>query len=228
MALKYKSVVPWGRSFQEYTDMFALTEDDLNIRILGCGDGPAAFNSAMKQRGRRVVSVDPIYEFSAEEIEQRIKETYNDVISQTRSNRDKFIWTKIRDVDELGRIRMDSMKIFLRDYEEGRKEGRYVPGELPVLPFEDNSFDLALSSHFLFLYTDNLSYEFHVQSITEILRVAKEIRIFPLLDVNAARSSYADRVSEEFSAKGYSVSEKKVDYEFQKGGNAMMKIVGNN
>ena len=28
-------VVPWGRSFDEYRRMFALTDDDLNTRILG-------------------------------------------------------------------------------------------------------------------------------------------------------------------------------------------------
>jgi hypothetical protein len=34
-------VVPWGRSFDEYQRMFALTGADLGL-ILGCGDGPAA------------------------------------------------------------------------------------------------------------------------------------------------------------------------------------------
>lgn len=224
MAFKYKSVVPWGRSFQEYVDMFALSETDLDRKILGCGDGPAAFNSVMKQKGKSVVSVDPVYEFSAEEIEQRIKKTYDDVISQTRDNKEKFVWNKIRDVDELGRIRMDSMKIFLRDYDTGKSEGRYVHAELPALPFEKNSFDLALSSHFLFLYTGNLTYEFHVKSITDMLRVACEVRIFPLLDVNATRSSYIDKIAEELTGRGYSVKEQIVDYEFQKGGNVMMRI----
>ena len=33
-------VVPWGRSFDEYRRMFALTEEDLDQTIIGCGDGP--------------------------------------------------------------------------------------------------------------------------------------------------------------------------------------------
>ena len=33
-------VVPWGRSFDEYRRMFALTEIDLRRTIVGCGDGP--------------------------------------------------------------------------------------------------------------------------------------------------------------------------------------------
>ena len=30
-------VVPWGRSFDEYRRMFALSDDELRLRILGCG-----------------------------------------------------------------------------------------------------------------------------------------------------------------------------------------------
>jgi hypothetical protein len=37
-------IVPWGRSFDEYQHMFALSDVDLRSRILGCADGPAAFN----------------------------------------------------------------------------------------------------------------------------------------------------------------------------------------
>jgi hypothetical protein len=37
MSFKYQSVVSWGRSYQEYVDMFSLTEADLN-KILECGE----------------------------------------------------------------------------------------------------------------------------------------------------------------------------------------------
>ncbi len=53
-------VVPWGRSFDEYQQLFALTPADLERRILGCGDGPAAFNAEATRRGARVVSCDPL------------------------------------------------------------------------------------------------------------------------------------------------------------------------
>jgi len=224
MAIKYESVVPWGRSYREYIDMFDLKETDLNRSILGCGDGPAAFNSMMNKSGKRTVSIDPIYQFSAQQIEERINETYQTVIDQTSQNRDKFIWSNIRDVDDLGAIRMSAMKQFLLDYEAGKKENRYVYAELPVLPFENNQFDLCLSSHFLFLYTDNLSLDFHKQSIEEMLRVSNEIRIFPLLDVNADKSPYVSEIINEYRNSGYYVEELKVNYEFQRGGNTMLRI----
>jgi len=55
-------VVPWGRSFDEYRRMFGLADADLGRRIVGCGDGPAAFNAEATARGARVVSCDPIYQ----------------------------------------------------------------------------------------------------------------------------------------------------------------------
>jgi hypothetical protein len=224
MAFNYTSVVPWGRSFEEYRGMFDLTEADLDCKILGCGDGPAAFNSCMNQKGKRVISIDPIYQFTKEQLEERIRITFDDVIEQTRRNEDKFIWTRMKDVDTLGRTRMAAMTAFLSDFEQGLKEKRYVHAELPNVPFIDKQFDLALSSHFLFLYTDNLTLEFHIEAIAEMLRVAKQVRIFPILDVNSNRSSYVDPVKSHFEARGIQTAEQKVDYEFQKGGNTMLVL----
>jgi len=47
-------VVPWGRSFDEYRRMFALTDAELGLRIIGCGDGPASFNAEATRRGTAV------------------------------------------------------------------------------------------------------------------------------------------------------------------------------
>ena len=103
----------------------------LRKRILGCGDGPASFNSYITKNGGKAVSIDPIYQMKKEEIADRISETYEIVIEQTRNNIDKFNWTNIRSVDELGEIRMKAMKDFLLDFEGGKEEGRYIHAELP-------------------------------------------------------------------------------------------------
>jgi hypothetical protein len=224
VVIKYENVVPWGRSYQEYIRMFDLAEADVSKKILGCGDGLASFNSFMHKNGKQVVSIDPVYQFSRGEIERRIAETYDNVINQTQNNQDKFIWKTIKSVDELGTIRMAAMKEFLADYERGKDEGRYIYGELPELPFGDNAFDLVLCSHFLFLYSDNLSLEFHVQAIREMCRVGKEIRIFPIVDVNSKRSAHIEPVKKYIQSVGWTAQEIKVDYEFQKKGNTMLKL----
>ncbi|SDF46184.1 hypothetical protein SAMN04488589_0594 [Methanolobus vulcani] len=225
MSVKYHNVVPWGRSFKEYVDMFSLTDEDLNRSILGCSDGPASFNYEMNRKGKSVVSVDPIYEMDKETIRKRIGETYLEVLEQTKANKEKFIWKNISSVEELGKIRMSSMNLFLDDLEEGKKHGRYVAGFLPELPFSDNSFDLVLVSHFLFLYSEQLSFDFHVQAINELLRVAGEVRIFPVVDLNSRKSIHLDEIIGLLVSQEHVVSEEKVEYEFQKGGNTMLKVI---
>lgn len=227
MPVEYKSIVPWGRSLNEYIEMFSLSDEDLKGSILGCGDGPASFNYEMTQMGRSVISVDPIYMFDRELLKQRIDKAYDHVLDNTMMNMDKYIWKNISSVEELGKIRMDSMKKFLADYEKGKLENRYIVGELPCLRFKDGSFDLALASHLLFLYSDKLSLDFHIRSIDELCRVSKEVRIFPLLDMNSKRSPYVDEVVEYFTKEGCSACEEKVNYEFQKGGNTMLRIKEN-
>jgi hypothetical protein len=222
MAFRYKDVVPWGRNYDEYVRMFDLNEAELTLKILGCGDGPASFNHECNQRGGNVVSVDPIYNLTRHEIQRRITETYDDVLNQTRKNKEKFKWDRIESVDELGRVRMGAMELFLDSYEQGKLDKKYMPGSLPNLPFADNEFEISLSSHFLFLYTDNLSYGFHVEAINEMLRVSKEARIFPMLDVNASKSPYVERIIAEFQMEEIEI--RKVDYEFQIDGNELLII----
>ena len=132
------SVVPWGRSFDEYVRMFALTDVDLSGGVLACGDGPASFNVEATRRGARVVSCDPLYQFDAAQIRQRIEETSAEVLEQARRNAHEFVWDDaIPDIEALKRVRMTAMTAFLDDYEPGRAEGRYLDAGLPSLPFAD-------------------------------------------------------------------------------------------
>jgi len=57
-----------------------------------------------------------------------------------------------------------------------------------------------------------------------MLRVAREVRIFPLLALDGAISPYLSLVCEEFGSRGFDVQIVKVDYEFQRGGNQMLVI----
>jgi hypothetical protein len=217
-------VVPWGRSFDEYARMFSLSEGDLRLRIVDCGGGPASFNAEATRNGVRVVSCDPLYRYNASEIRTRIDATYDEIIEQTRRNENEFVWTSIRSVEEMGKLRMAAMDKFISDYPSGTTEGRYVDAELPTLPFDDASFDLALSSHFLFLYSEQLGEAFHRAAVREMCRVATEVRVFPLLALGGTRSSYVESVMNELHDEGYEVSIQSVAYEFQRGGNEMIKM----
>lgn len=224
MPFELTDVVPWGRSFEEYLSMFSLIQEDLNRSILGCSDGPASFNCKMALMGKHVTSVDPIYQFTRSEIQARIDDTFDVVVKQTEENKDEFIWAKIRSVEELGQIRQAAMDNFLSDYNLGKKEKRYIYGTLPNLKFEEQQFDLALCSHFLFLYSQHFSLTFHIDAIAELCRVANEVRIFPILELGSKVSRHFQPVVRHFQNLGFLVETVSVDYEFQKGGNQMLKI----
>lgn len=222
--MKLKEVVPWGRTLQEYKLMFNLSETDLNKKILGCGDGPASFNAEMTELGYSVVSIDPIYEFFEDQIRQRVQETYEPIISQVKQNAARYVWNNFHDAQQLGDARLAAMDKFLLDYETGRKAGRYLSQSLPKLEFADNQFELCVCSHLLFLYSEQLSLDFHIASIYELLRIAKEVRIFPLLKLDCEPSPYLDSVVNLFSSQQFNIEIQPVGYEFQKGGNQMLKI----
>lgn len=97
-------IVPWSRSFDEYQRMFALTDDELGLSIVGCGDGPASFNAEATRREASVISCDPIYRYDVDRLRDWIAATYDEVIEQTRRNADEFIWTAIRSVEDSGDV----------------------------------------------------------------------------------------------------------------------------
>ncbi|MCY3550631.1 MAG: methyltransferase domain-containing protein [Candidatus Poribacteria bacterium] len=224
MDFHYKDIVPWGRSYDEYLDMFNLSEDDLARDIVGIGDGPASFNFRMYQRKTPIVSVDPIYRYSEAELRQRIQETYDDVIAQARQNRDKFVWTKFSSVDELAEVRMQAMDAFCQDFESGKRQGRYIDASLPNLPFPDGHFDLVLSAHLLFFYSANRDLAFHLDAVRELLRIGAEVKIFPIVDVNSNPSPFLSPVIDELEKDGIICTVERVPYHFQKTGNEMLRL----
>lgn len=223
--MKLENVVPWGRTLEEYQKMFQLSEEALHSKILGCGDGPSSFNSEGTKRHGNITSIDPIYQFTTDEIQQRINKTSTVVSKQLRQNKDDFVWNTISSVDELINMRLTAMSDFIDDYEKGKKEQRYLHQELPKLTFEDNSFELVLSSHFLFLYSAHFDLQFHVDAILEMCRVSKdEVRIFPLLDLNNQKSPYLEPIMKHLKNRGFESKIIKTDYEFQKGANELLSI----
>jgi len=116
------------------------------------------------------------------------------------------------------------MRLFLEDFEAGKHAGRYVEAQLPTLPFESGAFDLALCSHFLFLYSTQLGESFHRAALHELCRVAAEVRVFPLLALGSERSPFVDACAEDLRGAGHHVTIERVPYEFQRGGHDMLRV----
>lgn len=224
MPFLLKNVVPWGRRLKEYQEMFNLKDTEIRTkRIVSFGDGPASFNVEGTNIGGHILSLDPIYQFSKQELQSRLNETRSIVMEQMKRNQENYRWDKIKSLEELEQIRLSAIQMFLNDFEQGLSDRRYLYHELPEKTiFEDGSFDLGLSSHFLLLYT-TLGLEFHIKAIQEMLRICEEIRIFPLVDLDAKKSQLSQQVIDFFQNQ-YFVQIKQVNYEFQKDANAMLII----
>ena len=222
--MNLSSIVPWSRGFDEYRAMLALSNADLQGCVLGCGDGPASFNAEATAMGARVVSADPIYAYSAAEIGGRVRETFATLVAQAREQAHRFVWDRFADVDALGQARLAAMRRFLADYDGGKHVGRYVVGALPALPFADASFDLALCSHLLFLYSDHLPLDAHIAALRELLRVANEVRVFPLLTLAGEPSPHLAPVRDALRREGHVIQERRVPYEFQRGSGTMLSL----
>jgi hypothetical protein len=214
--------VPWGRSYEEYSKMFSLPST-FTGSILSVADGPSSFNTEGSALGLDITSCDPVYQYSATALAQRIDQVYPTVMEQVEQHQDQFIWTSIHSPAALAEKRMASMQRFLADFDE--KPDRYITASLPDLPFDQQQFDLALCSHFLFLYSEQFDESFHISAIKTLCRVAKEVRIYPLVTLENARSRHLESVKQWLRSSGYQAEEVEVGYEFQKGATHMLRII---
>jgi hypothetical protein len=117
--------------------MFALSDADLRLRILGCAEGPASFNTEATRRGTEVISIDPLYQLGIAKIRDRIATTYDRMLRQPRRNSQEFVWHTIGSVEELGRIRMQAMQAFLKRLRFGKAVVRQI-----VVPYIKKDFIL--------------------------------------------------------------------------------------
>ncbi|MGO4205236.1 methyltransferase domain-containing protein [Rhodococcus sp. TAF43] len=212
-----------SRSLDEYRAMFNLTDGDLARRILDCPGGAAGFTSEVIDLGGDVTACDVAY------FEPGVADLAVIAAAETdrgnryvRAHSEQYEWTFFADPDEHQRTRQQAAEQFATHIR--RHPDRYVAGRLPLLPFADASFDLVLSSHLLFSYSDVLDHTFHVSAIGELMRVARdELRIFPLVAVgSSAPYPRLDELLADLRDRNIAGRVVKVDYEFQKGGNHML------
>ncbi|WP_447968401.1 SAM-dependent methyltransferase [Nitrospira sp. M1] len=223
--MKLEQVVPFGRSLGEYQAMFDLSPNDFSKRILGVGDGPASFNAEMTALGHDVTSVDPLYGFTGQEIERQFDAVVDDIIAQVMSTPGDWVWSYHQSPHDLRHNRVTALQTFLADYDRGKEQGRYTIGELPsVSASVDLGFELALCSHLLFLYSAQFDAQFHEAALLDMLGIAAEVRVFPLLTLRGKRSEYVEVIMRRLQRDGYAVGIQQVDYELQRGGNEMLWI----
>ncbi len=222
----FPGIVPWGRTLKEYRGFFALNDLKLLSPILDVAAGPSSFTAEALYQGARAVAVDPLYALNDREITDRFEEARPQMMRGLRLAFTRFTWSHYSSPKEVEELRQRALTLFLEDYAARQDEANYVPGSLPNLPFSAESFRLALSSHLLFLYDHVLTLPFHISAILEMARVAHEVRIFPLMNMDGKPSEFLREVRKAVEAKGLFTSLDEVPFEFQKGANHMLRVVG--
>ncbi|MCI0538312.1 MAG: class I SAM-dependent methyltransferase, partial [Verrucomicrobiales bacterium] len=164
-------VVLLGRTFGEYVRYFAVAPEEFRQkRILDVAAGVSSFCPEATAQGFNVVAFDPIYQLAPEEIALRCAEDL-DFVVRAIGDLKVYRWGFYKNPQRMRHFRERSWRTFLDDYRRHRGE-RYMAGLLPRTPFVDRQFDISLVSYFLFVYQDQLSYEFHKDSILELMRIS--------------------------------------------------------
>ncbi|MEK4851511.1 SAM-dependent methyltransferase [Paenibacillus sp. FSL H7-0756] len=222
--LDLSRIVFIGRTFEEYMSMFNLTETELKGRsILDCPAGACSFTAHANKRGADVTATDIAYYHDYEDLHAKGLKDLEHAMTKMESAQTNYVWDYFKSVEELKQHRYRALTDCAEDMRN--HPGRYIVSALPSLPFKDKQFDMTLSAHFLFMYSDRLDFDFHLKAIQELLRVTKqEIRIFPLVSLSGERYRHLDVLLTFLHQQGCSTEERIVGYEFQKGANSMLKI----
>lgn len=145
-------------NLSEYQMLFNLTPSDLEKKIIDFPAGLNSFTSELFLHNQSIIACDEIY-VDPEKLKLLAEKTFNNSLSEKQ----KMIITQ-----------------FIKDFEKGFQENRYIPKKSSTLPFNNHQFDLMLSP--FFLSTDMTEPDICWNNLVEMLRVATEVRISPLLD----------------------------------------------
>ena len=221
-----KKFVLWGHRLNDYKEMFNLSDEFLaNNQIVEYGSGITSFNAEMAKLGRRVVSIDPMYALTLDDIKSHVSEVFELTLSKIKNNKEKYNWKNHDELAALIEMRRKGINLFYADFEKGREEGRYLTGIDPsVLTAENSCFDLALITHHLFVNFVDHGVDEHVALILEMIKIAGEVNIFPLLDKFGQISKLLGPVMLSLQQRELGLEVCQVGSQLQKSGNAMLRV----
>jgi hypothetical protein len=212
-----------SRSLAEYQAMFALTDADLARSILDCPGGVASFTAEVTGAGGQVRACDPIYDRPTQAITELSKADMLRAQRYQREHPDGYVWSFFDGPAHYLESRFHAADLFSRHREASPEH--YIVAALPDLPFADREFDLALSSHLLFAYADRLDHDFHLRSIQELVRVAAEVRVYPLVPFGYPDNPALPALIDHLNETGLTAETREVDYELHRGATTMLRIV---
>lgn len=213
-----------GRTRQEYHAMFDLRGQDLCGAVLDCCAGASSFTAEARGAGVEVTAVDPCYRMAPDQLADTLAADRAGTGRLVDATPEAFEWTWYRSREHHEQLRKAAISQFLLD--RMLHPDRYVPGALPVLPFEDRRFDLVLCSHLLFTWATGLGEHWHRQALAELVRVSdRQVRVFPLVGKGTeGPPPFLRPLVQELRAQGLDVRAHPVPMRFQRGARHAMVI----
>jgi SAM-dependent methyltransferase len=207
----------------EYAAMFDLGDEEMTGRILDCSAGVSSFVAEAGERGWAAIAVDPAFSLGRGRLAELGRDDLDRGTAIADQYPDRFTWEWYGDPARRSTLRKAALARFLTDV--ACHPHRYVAAALPQLPFPDSSFDLAVCSHLLFTWADQLGREWHAAALHELARVAREVRIFPTVVQGPGEPvPFWDGLMADLARAGLRAEEREVPYEFQVGANRMLVV----
>lgn len=219
------------RSYQEYVDMFQLTHPMLSAGpILDVAGGASSFTAEASARGFQAFAADPQYAEDSQVILDRGRREIRESTDKLRDLQAYYHWDYYGSLERHQQQRIASLEMFAKDYTNEAScppSNRYVAAKLPSLPYSDAQFQTVLCSHFLFLYEAQFDFQFHIDSVQELIRVCRpggRVLIYPLASFR--REPYAElaKLMSRLSTLGHTVELKDTPFRFLEGATEVLQV----
>lgn len=196
----------WVYNLDDYKKLFALSEADLQKSILEFPGYFSSCNAEITALGGKIVSLDPLYQLSPEQMAEHIDQLFKFRLSDWRQYLQKRPW--------LNTWRKNAEK-FLADYALGKQQGRY---QTPAAYSAEKMYDLLLSADYLFKNGNKVD-----QIMDQLCHMATEVRIFPLPNVEHISSELGPLML-SFQQRNFGVEVRAISYPQRNDGKAMLRI----
>jgi len=195
----------WIYNLADYRQIFALTDQDLQKKVLDFPGGISSVNAELYALGQQLVSADPAYSLPAKEMQNYARQVLRERLAAFGNQPGSALKAQWQ----------HSTEQFLADYELGKKQQRYRAMALP--PFAavpDEPFELLLCADLLF--TQEL--------INELCKLATEVRIFPLPNNQTAVVQELGPMMLALQQRNFGVEIRVVNHPQRNHDNAMLRV----
>ncbi len=221
-SLKLDRIAFYGRTLAEYVSIYDLNLPSLRgKKVLDCPGGAASFTAEALQYGIETFACDLLYGGDMTAVLAQGEADIAHTVERVAEVAHLFVWDFYRDAAGLRTSRTNALRGFAAHY----PQSRYVNAKLPTLPFAERAFDLVLSGHLLFTYSDRLDYDFHLRALRELYRVTTdEVRVYPIQGLDAKPYPQLPQLIADLQTEGLHAEVVPVPFEFQRGSNEILRL----